>query len=58
MGKNTGVCQRRKRYLDVEPKYDIWRCPHCFRVYVFDKAQLMMQYKLEHDYRHTKSQNY
>lgn len=32
---------------DAEPKYDVWRCPECLRVYVFKGVSLLYQYKLE-----------
>lgn len=32
---------------DFEPKYDVWRCPECARIYVFKGVSLLYQYKLE-----------
>jgi len=29
------------------PKYDVWRCPECERVYVFDDNEVIKQYVLE-----------
>ncbi|GEB35870.1 MULTISPECIES: hypothetical protein [Brevibacillus] len=32
-----------------DPEYDVWRCPDCKRIYVFDGTRLIMQYVLETD---------
>ncbi|ULL16370.1 hypothetical protein DVH26_19110 [Paenibacillus sp. H1-7] len=34
--------------FDVQPKYDVWQCS---RVYVFSNKGLIMQYRIEKDYR-------
>ena len=31
-----------------DPKYDVWRCPNCERVYVFDGNRLI-KYYVPHD---------
>ena len=30
-----------------DPKYDVWRCPKCERVYVFDGENVIKKYVLE-----------
>lgn len=31
------------------PKYDVWRCPSCERIYVFDGDNIVKTYVLEPD---------
>lgn len=33
------------------PKYDVWRCPDCERIFVFDDNKLILTYIIESDYR-------
>jgi hypothetical protein len=34
---------------DAEPKYDVWRCIECKRIYVFEGNQVIRRYALEKD---------
>lgn len=37
-----------KEWTDLPyPTYDVWRCPECERVYVFDGDNVIKQYVLE-----------
>lgn len=33
--------------FDVEPKYDVWMCPNCSNVYVFDGNQVIKTFILQ-----------
>jgi len=38
--------------LDIpDPKYDVWKCPNCERIHIFDGTKLLVTYVIERDER-------
>jgi hypothetical protein len=33
------------------PQYDVWRCPDCERIYIFDENHMILSYAIETDNR-------
>jgi hypothetical protein len=43
--------QNGRNIFDFEPPNEVWRCLACGRIYIFRESQLVLQYKIEKDYR-------
>jgi len=37
---------------DAEPKYDVWRCTECNRIYIFEGNKVILRYSIEEDFRY------